>query len=194
MAEFIIWCRKQDCITLVDSVTLSSNPEAYDLLLPVLPEVDLFFTSSDEVKLIARTFGWEEKLIDNNEEHNNRLILNSFAEKFWQDGGRARIFGITTSNGAFEKHVNQDDTSSQPRKVESRFMSDKVVDLVGAGDSFRAGMLSYLLKNKEKFKTKTLNWQKAIDMGNLFASLYVKAPLNDRYKYFKNYEQMLKLI
>ena len=194
LAELIKWCRKLECITLVDSVTLSNEPEAYNILLPVLSEVNLFFTSSDEAKLIARTFAWTEMLVDNDEEHNNRLILNKFADRFWQNKSRTRIFGITTSNGAFEKHVDHSNLPSEPCKVESRFMSKDVVDLVGAGDSFHAGVLSYLLKNKEKFKAKTLNWREAIDMGNLFASLYVKAPLNDRYKYFENYEQMLKLI
>jgi sugar/nucleoside kinase (ribokinase family) len=157
LAEFTKWCREQNCITLVDSVTLSNEPETYNLLLPVLTEVDIFFTSSDEAKLIAQTFGWTEMLVDNDEEHNNRLILNSFAEKFWQNKSRSRIFGITTSNGAFEKHIGQDDLHSEPCKVESRFMSKDDVDLVGAGDSFRAGVLSYFLRNKEKFKAKTLS-------------------------------------
>ncbi len=31
-------------------------------------------------------------------------------------------------------------------------------------------------------------------MGNLFASLYIKAPLNDRYGNIKAYEQMLKVV
>ena len=201
LAEFISRCRQAGCITLVDSVTLASDPrelskrqtniKAYNLLLPVLPEVDLFFISSDEAKLIAQTFGWAKKLINNDENENNQIILNCFAEHFWKDNRRPRIFGITTSDGAFEKHTESSDIFSEPCEIKSRFMSNDVVDLVGAGDSFRAGVLAYILKNRDRFKAKTLNWHKSINMGNLYASLYIKAPLNDRYANILPYEDML---
>ena len=63
-----------------------------------------------------------------------------------------------------------------------------------AGDSFRAGFVSYIAKNIRVFKAKELDYGKAVQMGNLFASLYIKAPLNDRYRNIGTYEKMLNVI
>jgi len=69
-----------------------------------------------------------------------------------------------------------------------------VVDLVGAGDSFRAGLLTYIACHLDKFKDGSINFAEAVQMGNLFASLYIKAPLNDRYGNIKAYDKMLKVV
>ena len=55
LAEFMRWCRDRGAITIADSSTLTGNPqelidsgravEKYGLLEPVLPELDIFFTS-----------------------------------------------------------------------------------------------------------------------------------------------------
>jgi len=39
-----------------------------------------------------------------------------------------------------------------------------------------------------------MNFAEAVQMGNLFASLYIKAPLNDRYGNIKAYDKMLKVV
>jgi len=73
-------------------------------------------------------------------------------------------------------------------------MAGEVVDLVGAGDSFRAGFIAYIARNLDDFNNGTMNFAEAVQMGNLFASLYIKAPLNDRYGYIKVYDKMLKVV
>jgi hypothetical protein len=64
----------------------------------------------------------------------------------------------------------------------------------GAGDSFRAGLLSYLVRNVDAFRDGNLNVADCLQMGNLFASLYIKAPLGDRYANIKQYDELARLV
>jgi sugar/nucleoside kinase (ribokinase family) len=66
--------------------------------------------------------------------------------------------------------------------------------LVGAGDSFRAGLITYIARNLSDFRNGTIDFGKAVQMGNLFASLFIKAPLTDRYGNIKDYEKMLEVV
>ena len=66
--------------------------------------------------------------------------------------------------------------------------------LVGAGDSFRAGLISYIASHLDSFENGSMNFEEAVQMGNLFASLFIKAPLDDRYGNIRLYEKMLKVV
>lgn len=226
LAEFIKWCRAQGAVTIVDSHTLTSNPhelikagtavQEYRLLEPLLPELDLFFTSCDEAKLIENTLAPLEverrsrlphkqqqsltglaakRLWGRFTEHENNIhFLEFLTERFWRKDNRAKLFGVTVSDGAYERHICPDGSVSGPNKIESRFMGGEVVDLVGAGDSFRAGLIAYIARNLREFKNGSIDFGEAVQMGNLFASLYIKAPLNDRYGNIKAYDKMLKVV
>ena len=64
LAEFVKWCRGKGAVTIADCHTLTGSPqeliesgravEEYHLLEPLLPELDVFFTSCDEARLIGR--------------------------------------------------------------------------------------------------------------------------------------------
>ena len=203
LAEFIAWCRKRDIVTIADSHTLAGNPqelirtdaaiEEYKLLEPLLGELDLFFTSHDEARMIENTLGQKGLSKDLSESEYIIHFLEFLADRFWTNDDKPGMFGVTVSNGAFEKHVTAL-SNPAPVKIESDFMAGQVMDLVGAGDSFRAGFISYIAKNIEAFKAKKLVFSEAVQMGNLFASLYIKAPLDDRYRYIGTYEKMLDVI
>jgi len=204
LAEFIKWCRSKGSVTIVDSHTYAGEPQKlaekgtavkeYKLLEPLLGQVDLFFTSSDEAKMIENTIGTPKAWKGLDEDGFHKHFLGFLAEKFWTENGSSRMFGVTVSNGAYEKHCATDGNISEVKKIESRFMAGEVIDLVGAGDSFRAGFLSYVANNVEKFKNGELNFDEAVSMGNLFAALYIKAPLDDRYGNIRPYENMLKSV
>ena len=66
--------------------------------------------------------------------------------------------------------------------------------LTGAGDSFRAGLVSYIARNVSAFRDGSLKVTEAIQMGSLVASLYVTAPLDDRYKNIRPYESLLRAV
>jgi sugar/nucleoside kinase (ribokinase family) len=204
LAEFVKWCRNKGAVTIVDSHTLTGNPEQliktghpvaqYRLLEPLLPEVDLFFTSSDEAKMIENTLASVRAWSEFEEHENNVHFLEFLTERFWSKENRTKLFGVTVSNGAYEKHIRPNGTIGGPNKIESRFMAGEVVDLVGAGDSFRAGFISYAASHLDEFKKGEINFEEAVQMGNLFASLYIKAPLDDRYGGFKSYGKMLEVV
>jgi len=101
---------------------------------------------------------------------------------------------VTVSDGAYEQHVNPDETVDGPNRIESRFMAGEVVDLVGAGDSFRAGLITYVTSHLDEFKAGSIDFTEAVQMGNLFASMFIKAPLEDRYGNIHAYDKMLKVV
>ena len=120
-------------------------------------------------------------------------FLDFLSEKFWKNSKKPTMFGVTVSNGAFIKHTFEGKVS-RPLKVESSFMAGEVMDLVGAGDSFRAGFISYITNNIKSFKAGIINYSQAVQMGNLFASLYIKSTLDNRYGNIGKYEKMLEII
>jgi len=204
LAEFVKWCRSKGAVSIVDCHTLTGNPqelikagksiEQYWLLEPLLPQVDLFFTSCDEAKLIENTLAAKRLWGRFTEHENNTHFLEFLTERFWRKDNRTKLFGVTVSDGAYERHICPDGSVSGPNKIESRFMGGEVVDLVGAGDSFRAGLIAYIARNLRQFKNGSMDFGEAVQMGNLFASLYIKAPLNDRYGNIKSYDKMLKVV
>jgi sugar/nucleoside kinase (ribokinase family) len=103
------------------------------------------------------------------------------------------LLGVTVSSGAYIKYALKGKQFA-PVKIQSRFMAGEVTDLVGAGDSFRAGFISYVAGNLEAFKKAAIDFEEAVQMGNLFASLYIKSPLDDRYSSIKSFDKMLNVV
>jgi sugar/nucleoside kinase (ribokinase family) len=204
LAEFVRWCRQRNIVTVVDSTTFAANPQEvirsghpvpqYRLLQPVLPQVDVFFTSSDEAKMIENTLSGPRDWHRFSEDENAAHFLDFLSERFWLDSGRTRIFGVTFSKGAYEKHIRPDGSLSTVSKIESRFLAGDVVDLVGAGDALRAGLITYISRNLNSFHDGSFNFREALQMGNLFAALYIKAPLDDRYGIVRSYDRMLTVV
>jgi len=203
LADFIRWCRGRGAVTIADSHTLTGNPHKliaegkpiaeYRLLEPLLPELDVFFTSSDEAKLIENTL-CRQPQSDRDEQQYNTYFLQWLTNEFWKTDERTRLFGVTVSDGAHERHIGPDGQAGGPNKVTSRFMAGEVVDLVGAGDSFRAGLITYIARNLDAFKQGSVDFEQAVQAGNLFASLYIKAPLEDRYGNIRAYDKMLQIL
>ena len=204
LAEFIKWCQEKGVVTIADTSTLTGSPgelirsgepvAEYRLLGPVLPEVDVFFTSSDEAKMIENTLDGPRNRGEFREDENNVQFLDFLSERFWLGSGRTKLFGVTVSKGAYEKHIKPGGLVSDTTEIESRFMAGEVVDLVGAGDSFRAGLITYIGRNLDEFNNGSMNFGEAVQMGNLFAALYIKAPLEDRHGNIQTYDKMLRVV
>lgn len=204
LADFIKWCRNRGSLTIADSHTLTGEPhklirsgqpvDEYKLLEPLLPELDMFFTSCDEAKMIANTLGRADNWDNFDDDATCVHFLDFLTERFWAGTDRTRLFGVTVSNGAYQKHIGPDGSVESPSKTQSSFMAGEVIDLVGAGDSFRAGFVTHAAKNLDAFYKGSIDFSHAVQMGNLFAALYIKAPLNDRYSNIKPYDNMLKAV
>ena len=205
LADFVAWCRSQGSITIVDSHTLTGNPHeliasgrpvpAYGLLSPLLSGLDVFFTSVDEAKMIRNTVDTGHRTHGLDDRASCLSFLDFVTARFAGKGRRrTQLFGVTVSNGAYAKLVGPDDRVHETVFCPSRFMAGSVIDLVGAGDSFRAGLSAVLSRQREAFLNGTLNVEEAVQTGNLMASLYIKSPLNDRYGSIANFDALLAVV
>ncbi len=204
LAAFLHSCRDKGCVTIADSHTLTGDPQGlirsgkpvpeYALLEPLLPELDIFFTSFDEAQMIENTLDKPRRWQDFDQAENCRHFLKFLSGRYWSGSSRTRLFGVTVSNGAW--HISRNPTGSVngPVKTESKFMAGEVIDLVGAGDSFRSGLITYIARNLSAFQNGSIRFDQAVSMGNLFASLFIKAPLNDRYGHIYPYEKMASVV
>ncbi len=200
LAAFMRGCRMRHALTIADSHTLCANPEAliragatvpeYRLLDPLLPELDMFFTSWDEARMIRATLG---SPLPGDRETAIPEFLNWLMSRYAGDG-RPRMFGVTLKDGAYTAGIGADGKRIAPRRTVSRFRSGGVVDLVGAGDSFRAGVVSYAARHLDAFSAGALDFEEAVQIGNLMATLYVTAPLEDRYGSIPGFGEMLALV
>lgn len=204
LSEFIKWSGDKGIVTIVDSHTLTGEPHKlissgaavaeYKLLMPLLPVVDLFFSSCDEAKIIENTLGGPRDWAGFDEIEANSHFLDFLTKRFWKKNGRTKMFGVTVSDGAYEKHMLPNGSVEGPTEIGSNFMAGDVIDLIGAGDAFRAGLIAYVTDNLDEFTTGSMNFAEAVQMGNLFAALFIKAPLHDRYRDIKSYEKMAKVV
>ncbi|MEI7946353.1 MAG: PfkB family carbohydrate kinase [bacterium] len=203
LATFMEWCRSQGCVTIADSHTLTGNPheliargqpvDAYHLLEPLLPELDIFFTSADEARLLLNTLEPQAdapKL----ETHEHCLRYLDFVAERFATPGRTHLFGVTVKNGAYAKLVEPSGQKHDTVFCESRYRVGRVIDLVGAGDSFRAGLVAYVAQNRDAFMDGTLVLEEAVQMGNLMATLYITASLHDRYASIPAFESLLRVV
>ena len=122
--------------------------------------------------------------------NDEKYQVHQLSEGYRKLGSIVRL----VNNGAIEKHITSDNISSTPKKIESRFMAGGAGDLIGAGDSFRSGFLCYIANNIDKFKDGSLDFPQAVQMGNLFAGLYINAPIDDRYVHIRPYKEMLEMV
>ncbi len=205
LADFVAWCRSRGTITVVDSHTLTGDPQAliasgapvaaYRLLEPLLGEVDIFFTSADEARMIRNTLDPANVGQPADVRESCLSFLDFVASRFAGKGRqRPQLFGVTVKNGAYVRYVAPGGLAGDTVFCASRFMVGNVVDLVGAGDSFRAGLVAAVARNREAFLSGSFQMEEAVQLGNLMATLYVTSPLEDRYGHIPSFEAMLGVV
>ncbi len=179
----------ENIITMVDTHTFSKNPKEsikkkekikkYEPLKKVLKYTNIFFSSYEEAMMISNTFGYSISKIED--------FLKILVEEFFDE--EIKLFGVTDGLDVYSVYGNKKEVFG-PLHIRSNYFV-KPESLVGAGDSFRAGVLLYLLKNKEEFEKNKLNLREAINMGNLISSLYISAPKENRYTNIKHYSSLI---
>jgi len=205
LAAFMAWCRARGCVTIADSHTLTGDPQAliasgapvpaYTLLEPLLSELDIFFTSADEARMIRNTLDPAPRA-QPADQHAACLGFLDFLRAYTagRRRGRPQVFGVTVKKGAYITLTDPDGRSGDTQFHESRYRIGDVVDLVGAGDSFRAGLVAYVSQHIGDLDAGTLSLGEAVQMGNLMATLYVTAPLSDRYGGIAAFDKLLAVV
>ena len=198
LADFLQYCRKErGAITMADIHTLAQGDAAYQSLERIVPQTDLFFVSRDEAKLVLQANGamQEPGIGDSCRVCDTylQMAMDWVRDGSAEDDHGMRMFGITLSDGAIIA-TRHGPASWDLTKVSSRYLFDGSVNLVGAGDSFRAGMIAYIAAHQDAWRDGTLNTAEAAQTGALFASLYVNAPLANRYAYIPGFKDALHVV
>ncbi len=192
LARFMRDCRAMGAITMADSHTLAGNPAeiirlrrsvpAYELLRPLWPELDVFFTSADEARMILNTLEPAHRVPLDDVARLGPGFLDWLMPRLERADGppRARLLGMTVANGAWARVVGPDGAPGPVEFIRSKFLAGEVVDLVGAGDAFRAGVIAWLAQYPDEFRNGRIALDEVIQLGNLTASLFIKSPLRDR--------------
>ncbi len=183
LAEMVKWIKSIGSIVMVDTHTYASHPEKYNLLKPSLYDADLFMCSNDEVELMTKQYD-----INCSSESDEISKAYSFLEYlqsiFWRGIKTPRIFAVTAKDYVIIKYFS-------PKKgvitkfIENHYSSIKAVFAVGAGDSFRAGFNSYIVKNLDGFKSGTFKIEEAVQFANLTALLYISGKGPEAFKNYK---------
>lgn len=201
LAEFLRWCGPER-ITIVDCHTLTGNPSQviasgkevreYNILNPVLRESNIFFTSSDEAGMIGNTLKGLPSCRGVSDEYCGKFAAALRAHYGPTERGTL-LFGVTVKDGAFFTYETPRDVKPV-RKISSNFMAGENIDLVGAGDAFRAGVLSYVSRHIDEWFAGSIDFSKAVQMGNLFAAVFIKSPLDNRYCNIGTYDMMESIV
>lgn len=184
LGRFFRECRCQtSCIVSADAHTIQQDAK---VLQQALPELDIFFCSADDAKLIATAL--QLNLDDSHPQFVSNFLTRLY-DQYAGCGSRRPLFGVTMKNGAYFK-VDEEN----PQAVTSNYtVENEDLNLVGAGDAFRAGVLGYVSQHVQEFRGGKMNYRDAVQLGNLMAVLCITAPVKERLSQiapFKNLERI----
>jgi hypothetical protein len=195
-------CHGHGAKTMADSHTLTPDPSRqiaartpvpqYRWLCPVWPTLDAFFTSVDEARMMLNTL-WPDHSVDLSNVESSAV---EFLDR-WVQGGtvdRRVLVGVTAARCAWARWVLPNGAVGPVACVRSRFVTGEIVDLVGAGDAFRAGVLAVMARCGAEWDAGSLDLEEVVQMGHLMAALYIHGPLEDRCRYIPSFEVMRELV
>jgi len=206
LPEFFRLCREEHaCIISADTHTLLEDPSRiaisgareyvnpHTLLPGILKNADIFFCSVDEAVLIADACSMRALEL-RDDKRGAEPFIRAFLEEFYgmstESDGRRPLFGVTVKKGAYLKVKGAEVDFAQ-----SNYLVDfSGGNLVGAGDAFRAGLLSYVARHAEEFRRGGMNYRDGAQMGNLVALLSISAPPGNRFGQIGAYEAMEEMV
>ncbi len=134
---------------------LWSGKEAKEVIEPLLDDVDIFFVSEDTARL---TFGSQGTL---------EQIQKDFADRYGIDI-------VASTKRKVNSPLSHDFTSTIYSREEDKYYKEapytdiEVIDRIGSGDAYVAGMLYGLLESGDP--------QRALEVGNAFSALKNTSP------------------
>ncbi len=165
-------------LVMVDTHTYTNALPKYDLLQPILPEIDLFFCSDDEAELIFKRLS-QRGYFGKQDKYSPQKLL-SFIANSYMGKEKTQLFGITSSQRVLYCYHPADKKVSGIliNSIKNLFATSKdyIFDTTGAGDSFKSGLCCYLSRYKDEFYSGRLDLGEVIQFANLVARLYISGP------------------
>ncbi len=195
LARAIKWMKDTiDTLVMVDTHTYTLEPERYEYLKPSLEVADLFVCSDDEVDLIVPQYGIKSgaHMVD------KRQAFLSYLKKQYCKGNEARLYAITSAEKTLVLYYK---SIGEVKQIESKnwflttkeYMPNNQFYLIGAGDSWKAGLNVYILHHLEEFKSGDLNIEEGVQFANLTSRLYISGEGVQAFKHYK-YFNLQRLI
>jgi sugar/nucleoside kinase (ribokinase family) len=156
MARFLSKIRSMGILTALDTHTVGKR---YPMLRRPLRAVDVFVCNAEEARWISGEMVLE------------RMLRRICVDHPPADREACRLFGVTVPNGAYLAYGVG--TDMETGFVASPWHTPRPLDLTGAGDAFRAGLYSFLIRNKRAFMDGSLDWKRAGLLANRTAATAV---------------------
>jgi sugar/nucleoside kinase (ribokinase family) len=161
MAGLIKDLRKRDVLTILD--THSIRGADYGVLENPLKEVDVFGCNIGEARSITGLG------LDASPE----ALLTSLTGKMDVEGSRSRMVAMSMKEkGCALAYYPAG--QKKPVMAVVPACSVEVKDATGAGDTFKVGLVAYILENREAFNKGSLNVREAGQFGNATAASYIR--------------------
>ncbi|MBM3309862.1 MAG: carbohydrate kinase family protein [Candidatus Altiarchaeales archaeon] len=161
MANLIRDLRGRDVLTVLD--THSIKGADYGVLEKPLKEVDVFGCNIGEARSITGL----------GEDAAPEMLLNSIAGKMGIDESRSRIIAISMKERGCAVAYYRPGEKDPVIAVEPA-CKVKVVDATGAGDTFKVGLVAYVVENLDAYKNGRLDIREAARFANATAASYIR--------------------
>ncbi len=190
LAEGISWIKENlESLVMVDTHTYAAEPQRYECLKPSLEVADMFVCSDDEVNLIVPQYNLPTA-------GNNKKAFLTYLENNFCKGDEARLYAITSPEKTSLLYYHPGDGTKEI-EVDNWFHTSKeegkFFDTTGAGDSWRAGLNSYILNRLDDYKSGKLDVEQAVQMANLTARLYISGRRTEGFRQY-NFGGLFKFL
>ena len=160
MAGLIRDLKARDVLMVLD--THSIKGADYGVLDKPLREVDVFGCNIGEARGITGL----------GEGATPEELLAGVAAKMNVDGGSSRLVAMTMKdNGSIVAYYPPG--GKEPLIASAPAVKVEVLSGTGAGDTFKAGLVAYVVENMERFRNGTLDAREAAQFGNATAASYI---------------------
>lgn len=173
--------REQGVLTMLDTHSIPGAD--YSVLDEPMKEVDIFGCNLNEARSITG-LGDDAKAPQ---------LLAALADRMEVDGSRARLVAMTRkAEGAALAYFKPGETSPTA-VVEIPACEVEVADGTGAGDTFKMGLMAYIVEHRKEFEAGTMNLEEAGQFANTTAASYISGKGIENVRSYAETEEAMKV-
>ncbi|MFH1788107.1 MAG: carbohydrate kinase family protein [Candidatus Altiarchaeota archaeon] len=173
--------RQRGVLTMLDTHSIPGAD--YTVLNEPLKEVDIFGCNLNEARSITG-LGDDARAPE---------LLAALADKMEVDGSRARLVAMTRKEQGAALAYFKPGEKSPVAVVEIPACEVEVVDGTGAGDTFKMGLMAYIVEHRKEFEAGTMNLEEAGQFANTTAASYISGRGIENVRSYAETEEAMKV-